>query len=253
MKLCDVGERTRPALSPGSCRTTVFTGEAENGANTSVEGRATAAEVVSDSRKLSVKQLKVMRSPCKHTYFLIDRSQKRISSSIIEILGRFSIRVQVKCPCAPVCGACGSCTCTLIQHLPKPRLSFYFLSPLPFDPHRDISLFSCPFPVHPIRTPELDRFHFRLQREARSPLCSPAHAEPDPGDTRRRLSGAQVSRWRDTANVGGLWCVGLEPCWYGRVCIFKLNYISLTELLNRGATPNISLHYTCVCFIYIVR
>lgn len=104
MKLCDVGERTRSALSPGSCRTTVFTGEVENGGNTSVEGRAMAAEVVSDSRKLSVKQLKVMGLPCKPTHFLIDRIQKRISSSVIEILGSFYTRAQVTRPCAPCAG-----------------------------------------------------------------------------------------------------------------------------------------------------
>lgn len=60
MKICGVGGRTRFVLSPGSFRTTVLTGEAGNGADTSMEGRTTAAEVVSDSRKLSVKQLKVM-------------------------------------------------------------------------------------------------------------------------------------------------------------------------------------------------
>ena len=58
MKLCDVGERTRSALSPESCRTNVFTGTVDNGASTSAEERATAVEA-SDSRKVSVKQLKV--------------------------------------------------------------------------------------------------------------------------------------------------------------------------------------------------
>lgn len=60
MKLCGAGEQTKLALSPRSFRATVFTGEADNGADTSIKGRATAAEVVSDPRKLSVKQLKVM-------------------------------------------------------------------------------------------------------------------------------------------------------------------------------------------------